>query len=104
MVACYDVKCNPPQLGNGNISCLMYADDLVLLSKSAKGMHLMLEKLHKYCTTWHLEINTKKTKVMIFRKTSKKEETSDCRFYIGKTKLSTCNKYSYLGISFRMIE
>ena len=68
------------------LAVLCADDDLVLLSKSEKGMLLMLEKLHEYWTTWHLEINTKKTKVMIIQKTSKKAETSDCRFYIGKIK------------------
>ena len=44
MVACYDVKYDPPQLGNdppqlGNetVSCLMYADDLSVAIQARKG-------------------------------------------------------------------
>ena len=51
-----------PQLANQNVNCLMYADDLVLLSKTETGMQTMLEKLNRYCETWHLEINMKKQK------------------------------------------
>ena len=51
-----------PQLANQNVNCLMYAHDLVLLSKTESGMQTMLERLNRYCETWHLEINMKKRK------------------------------------------
>jgi hypothetical protein len=39
---------DPVILDNSPIHCLMYADDIVLLSKSAEGMQ---EKLDKVCIT-----------------------------------------------------
>ena len=39
---CFDDQCDPVPLGNCglHISCLMYADDIELLSKSAKGLQM----------------------------------------------------------------
>jgi hypothetical protein len=38
----------------------MYGDDIVLLSKSAKGMQEKLDKLSAICTDLCLDINIKK--------------------------------------------
>ena len=32
--------------------CLMYADDIVLLSRSAKGLHDELNMLNSFCKDW----------------------------------------------------
>ena len=37
----------------------MYADDLVILSESEKGLQTALNWLNKYCTTWRLKKRTK---------------------------------------------
>ena len=90
-----------PQLANQNVNCLMYADDLVLLSKTETGMQTMLEKLNRYCETWHLEINKKKkTKIMIFNKSSNKSKQDNYNFCLGNHKLNLCCEYTYLGIKF----
>jgi hypothetical protein len=44
----------------------MYADDVILLSETLEGLQNCLEKLHKYCEVWGLQVNIKKTKSMIF--------------------------------------
>ena len=50
------------------LSCLLYADDLVLVSHSAKGLKKALSNLAKYCKDWMLSVNPKKTKVVIFKR------------------------------------
>ena len=56
-------------LPNGSkLNCLLYADDLVLVSHSAKGLQKAPSILAKYCNDWMLSVNPKKTKVVIFRK------------------------------------
>ena len=50
------------------ISCLLYADDLVITSEDEHGLQTALNHLKTYCVKWNLEINTKKTKIMIFNK------------------------------------
>ena len=53
-----------PSLGDEEIQCLMYADDLVLMSPSAQGLQQQLNSLAEYCRKWELSVN-KKTKVVI---------------------------------------
>ena len=61
--------CHPASLNNMNINVLMYADDMLILSKSRAGLQRSLNILDVYCKKWKLAINTDKTKVMIFNKT-----------------------------------
>jgi hypothetical protein len=49
----------------------MYADDVILLSETPAGLQISLSHLQKYCTKWGLEVNTKKTKYLIFNNTGK---------------------------------
>ena len=36
-------------LGDRSINCLLYADDLVIFSKSAKNLQIILNKLESFC-------------------------------------------------------
>ena len=54
------------------INSLLYADDLVILSRSKTGLQNCLNALSLYCDKWKLKINPKKTKIMIFQKRPKK--------------------------------
>ena len=42
------------------ISCLMYADDIVLLFTTDKGLQTSLNYLYKYLMKWTLVLNTDK--------------------------------------------
>ena len=77
------------------IGCLIWADDLLLLSQSELGLKKMLDNLNIYAKTNGLKINIEKTKVMIFNKTGR-----HIRRYLqlGETQIETCNEYKYLGI------
>ena len=84
-----------PILGNDRkISCLLWADDLVILSKSEDGLQKMLSKLSEYTTEKGLKINTDKTKCMIFNKTGKHIRRN---FKFGDIKIETVREYKYLG-------
>ena len=67
----FDHSCSPVLLGQKHISCLFYADDLVLLSESQEGIQNCLNKTWEYCKSWGLEINYTKSKAMIFNKGSR---------------------------------
>ena len=88
--------CNPVKLTNSkNIGCLAWADDLLLLSESDKGLQCMLSKLCKYSSNNYLEINCKKTEAMIFNKTGKIFRTA---YKLNtQTFIYTTNTYKYLG-------
>ena len=48
-----------------NITVLRYADDVVLVEDKRKKMKNMIDRLNKTCKEYGMEINVKKTKVMI---------------------------------------
>ena len=45
---------------------LLYADDTVICAESERNLQDCLDKMHDYCVKWKLNINVKKTKVIIF--------------------------------------
>ena len=47
---------------------LLFADDMAILGKTPEDLQNSLDSLYDYCNCWGLEVNTKKTKVMVFRK------------------------------------
>jgi hypothetical protein len=55
---------NPVSLNNSPITCLMYADDIVLLSKSPEGLQKVIQCTADYGFSQGLELNTKKKQIM----------------------------------------
>ena len=49
-----------------SINHLLYADDIAILSMPTDGLQNSLNKLYTYCYKWRLEVNTIKTKVVVF--------------------------------------
>src|SRR6185436_1091024 len=52
-------------IGGFNITDLKYADDAVLVADKRKKMQKMIDRLSKTCKEHGMEINVKKTKVMV---------------------------------------
>ena len=75
----------------------MFADDQVLFATSPLSLQAMLHDIENYCNTWKLKINTNKTKVLIFEKSSI-HTTFD--FYLYNEKLEVVTSFKYLGIYF----
>ena len=63
--------CDAVSLGDLKLNCLMYADDLVLVAQSERGLQNCLNKLETYCDYWCLDININKTKSLVFNKSGK---------------------------------
>ena len=82
---------------NTKLNCLLYADDLVLLSSSPQGLQNCLNQLNSWCERWLMQINLKKTKVMIFQKSNKKQQRPD--FFIGDKTIQITQEYHYLGLN-----
>ena len=53
--------CDVPELGGHAVPLLLYADDLVLISRSAKGLQGLLHTLHQFATYRRLQVSIKKT-------------------------------------------
>ena len=87
---------DPFVLPNGaKLNSLLYADDLIILSRSKTGLQNCLNKLSSYCNSWMLNINPKKTKIMIFQKRAKK--CDQYNFHINDQIIDVVQEYTYLG-------
>ena len=90
-------QCDPFTLPNGTkLNCLLFADDLVILFKSKQGLNNSLKKLETFNSTWLLEVNLKKAKVMVFHNTGRK--TKNIFFSINNYPLEIVQEYTYLGV------
>jgi len=88
-------ECAPVQISNRNMSCLQYADDLILVSETKDGLQNCLNELNIYCNKWKLDINTDKSKAMEISKQGRKPKGI---IKIGDIPLEYVNEYTYLGI------
>ena len=53
-------------LSDRSINCLLYANDLVIFSRLAKNLQIILNKLESFCENGNLRVNLDKSKIMIF--------------------------------------
>ncbi len=84
-------------LHDSPIRCLLYADDLVLLSPTQHGLQQNLDLLEQYCQTWALTVNLKKTNIMIFQKRSRSQGTQHA-FTLGTNQITHTSHYNFLGL------
>lgn len=75
----------------------MYADDVVLLSSSEKGLQNCINKLANFATDWKMSLNTKKANVMIFTKSGRYKNLQ--MKYLDNL-IDNVKQYTYLGIVF----
>ena len=78
------------------LSHLLYADDLILMSSSMEGLNKCLEKLGSYCSTWQMEVNLKKSQVIVFNTAGRL--LTGYSFFYGDKKLEQVKTYCYLGV------
>jgi hypothetical protein len=90
----FDNSCDPVRLHSRSLNCLLYADDLVLLSHSTDGLQNALDRLDTYCNDWGLTINPQKTKAFIA--STQKKFTLDV--HVGSTPIECVEEVTYLGI------
>ena len=84
------------QLADTEVKCLLFADDLVLLSPTKEGLQQHLDLLHKFSQTWALTVNLAKTKIMIFQK---RQNHQNQQFFLNTTALEHTKNYTYLGLN-----
>ncbi len=91
-----DDLCCPVELDGKKVPCLMFADDLVLISRSRFGLQRALNLTSEYCLCWRLEINIDKCKVMIL---SRGGRMYSDKFYINGLLLENVKSFCYLGFT-----
>ena len=94
----FDNTCSPATLYDQQLNCLMFADDIVLISETSVGLQNALDKLDRYCKEWHLTININKTKIIIFNKGG--HNIKLFKFFLSNLEIELAHSYTYLGITF----
>ena len=95
----FDETCDPVKISGTDQSCLLWADDLFVVSQSAEGLQRAINRVHAFYLSLGLQINTSKTKVMIFNKSGK--VLNNFQFSLDGNKLEITDSYQYLGVKVR---
>ena len=80
------------------IILLLFADDMVIIGKTPNELQQSLDLLKSYCDTWGLEVNTDKTKIVVFRKRGPVFENE--KWLYGNSYIEVVNDFNYLGTCF----
>ena len=67
-------------MGGLVIRLLLYADDLILIAKSSLGLQDHLISLEHFCRTVGMQVNTSKTKVVVFSRKRKHKQMIQFKF------------------------
>ena len=79
------------------ILLMLFADDVILLSDTVVGLQRQLSILEYFCNDFHVEVNTTKTKVVVFKNGANLARTETWT-YKG-TDLEAVNGFHYEGYS-----
>ena len=82
-------------IGNCKISCLLFADDLVLLSSTESGLQLALNSFADACNTAGTKVSTAKTDVLHLSRIP-----DQCVSQVNGAILKEVDKFKYLGVAF----
>ena len=82
-------------IGHSEVSILLFADDIVLITEKENELQTLLDKLHTWCRKWRMKINKDKTKIVHFRP-SRKAATKQV-FTLGENVIEQIDQYRYLG-------
>lgn len=78
------------------ICCLIYADDMVIFCNSENELQQLLDRVHRWCFKWKMQVNPSKSNIMHFRPGSNPRTSTV--FKLGENILSLTDSYKYLGI------
>ena len=89
-------ECDPVRLRDIYINSISWANDLLILSHSRKGLQTCLDdKLHAYCLKWSLVVYQTRTKTMCFSK----NKWMPWKFYYGNSEIECLKEIQYLGFN-----
>ena len=85
------------KMGIINCNLIAYADDMVIMSPSYKGLQMLLNIVYNELDSIGLKINTNKTKCMIFRSKKKVDQYDIKPFNINGNDIDFVSTFKYLG-------
>ena len=90
---------DPISIMHTKLASLIYADDILLMSNSKKGLMKQIQIVQNYCIENCLSINFDKTKIMIYNDL-KNYSHVEIRTSESTTTIEVVNEYKYLGVFF----
>ena len=81
------------------VACILFADDLALMSPSRSGLQRLIEICNDYCNRYCLTFNSKKSKVMIFGKGS--DNYNAMPITLNGLALDIVSEWKYLGTTIK---
>ena len=78
------------------ILVFLYADDTVVFGTDADSFQHNLNVFYDYTQQWKLNINFRKTKILIFGV----RNTNNFQFKLGNNTIDICDEFKYLGVVF----
>lgn len=76
---------------------LLFADDLALFDRTARGLQVKLKILARYCCEFGLQVNLEKSNIMVMRPRNSRREIVD-HWYFNGEEMKLCDEYTYLGV------
>ena len=83
------------KLNNIELSILLYADDMVLLSGCSDGLQKLMHTAHDWFVNNKLLVSPEKTQVVYF---GKSKTAKNLVYQFGKHAIATVSEYKYLGV------
>ena len=74
---------------------LLYADDTIILAESQYELQAALNGMLHYCRLWKLDVNSQKTKVVVF---GNKRPATKNGYTFGREEIEIVSEYTYLGV------
>lgn len=84
-------------LGGRLLRMLLYADDMVLLASSAADLQRLLDVLHEFCVENKLEVNVRKTEVVVFGRRRWRPSNPFTWSYNSQA-IPRADSFKYLGV------
>jgi hypothetical protein len=84
-----------PRIKELQISAIMYADDIMLMSTTRKGLEKMLNETASYLKEWKIKMNLNKTNYLVVGE----ERIHECPIIINNECIQRVTKIKYLGIN-----
>jgi len=89
-----------PLHGGKVVQMLLYADDMVLLSRTPSHLQRQLDLLHQFCQSQDMEVNEAKTEIVVFRKPRQQFTTPAGGWKYNGHPITVSEEFRYLGIIF----
>ena len=91
----FGIRCHDLYLGS-----LSYADDLILMSHTKRGLDNMMENAYEFARKWRFSYSLSKTKCIVFGESKRKNAINqqNRRFYLGDSVIDEVTHYNHLGV------